>query len=119
MYESRERERKRSNVRVGSEFVEDVLDLPDCVIDAKQIINDEDFKDTGPGVFTDPFTYLSEAQIKSTPQCNAADMRAYAAFFGAYGTDIVTSAVFGGRITTSYEISKDEATKIEGVFTTR
>ena len=67
---------------LDSEFVEDVLDLPDCVIDAKQIINDEDFKDTGPGVFTDPFTYLSEAQIKSTPQCNAADMRAYAAFFG-------------------------------------
>ena len=96
------------------EFVNDVLQLPDCVIDAEQVINDEDFKDTGPGVFSEPASFLSEEMLASTPQCNAADIRVYNSFFQSYGTDVVTSAVFGGRITTSYEISKDEATKIEG-----
>ena len=49
------------------EFVNDVLQLPDCVIDAKQVINDEDFKDTGPGVFSEPASFLSEKCLPRHP----------------------------------------------------
>ena len=103
-----------SKSSLDADFIKDVLSLPDCVLDARQVINDEDFKDTGPGVFSDEATYLSEEEQKIVPQCNSADMRIYASFFMNYGTDIMASAVFGGRITTSYEISTSEATKLPG-----
>jgi len=90
---------------LDSSFINDVLYLPDCLIDYAQISNDADFFSIGNGFFrVAPPEDIPPSE--TIPQCNGEDLKALQRFLARYGTSIVTSATFGGRLTRGFEIDK-------------